>query len=83
TRTVREGNVFVPFHFNTQLINILTPSQFDPKSGEPNFKQTAVQLHSPKVPEGIQITSPEMSGEIGCEHTPSNNPRFIDTFVIH
>ncbi|MCK9372300.1 MAG: nitrate reductase [Sulfuricurvum sp.] len=53
TQTVREGNVFVPFHFNTQLINTLTPSQFCPKSGEPNFKQCAVQLHSQRVPQGI------------------------------
>lgn len=56
TQTVREGNVFVPFHFNTQLINTLTPSQFDPKSGEPNYKQTAVQLHSQKVPQGITVS---------------------------
>lgn len=64
TQTVREGNVFVPFHFNTQLINTLTPSLFCPKSGEPNFKQCAVQLHSQKVPEGITMRSPQISGEI-------------------
>lgn len=71
TQTVREGNVFVPFHFNTQLINLLTPSQFDPKSGEPNFKQTAVQLHSQKVPEGITMKSPGIQGEIVYEKTES------------
>lgn len=67
TQTVREGNVFVPFHFNTQLINTLTPSQFCPKSGEPNFKQCAVQLHSQKVPEGIVMKSPDIRGEIAHE----------------
>jgi assimilatory nitrate reductase catalytic subunit len=64
TNTVREGDVFVPFHFNTQLINQLTASSFCPKSGEPNFKQTAVQLHSSKVPAGIVMKSPKISGEI-------------------
>ncbi len=44
TECVREKNVFVPFHFNTELINILTGSFFDPKSHEPNLKQTAVKL---------------------------------------
>lgn len=64
TETVKTGNIFVPFHYNTQLINILTPSLFDPKSGEPNFKQTSVQLHSLKVPEGIKYKTPGISGEI-------------------
>lgn len=72
TQTVREGNVFVPFHFNTQLINTLTPSLFCPKSGEPNFKQTAVQLHSEKVPEGIKMKSPKISGEITLQKTDTN-----------
>jgi len=72
TQTVREGNVFVPFHFNTQLINTLTPSLFCPKSGEPNFKQTAVQLHSQKVPEGIKMKSPQISGEITLQKTDMN-----------
>lgn len=67
TQTVREGNVFVPFHFNTQLINQLTPSIFCPKSGEPNYKQTAVQLHSAKVPDGIVMKAPEISGELSYE----------------
>lgn len=72
TQTVREGNVFVPFHFNTQLINTLTPSLFCPKSGEPNFKQTAVQLHSEKVPEGIKMKSPQISGEITLQKMDAN-----------
>lgn len=67
TQTVREGNVFVPFHFNTQLINALTPSLFCPKSGEPNFKQTAVQLHSQKNPEGIKMEQPKVYGELTHE----------------
>lgn len=72
TQTVREGNVFVPFHFNTQLINTLTPMLFCPKSGEPNFKQTAVQLHSQKVPEGIKMKSPQITGEITLQKTDAN-----------
>ncbi len=64
TQTVAPGNVFVPFHFNEQLINTLTSSTFCPKSGEPNYKQTAVQLHSLKVPEGLKLSEKEISGII-------------------
>ncbi|MBA1438255.1 MAG: molybdopterin-dependent oxidoreductase [Epsilonproteobacteria bacterium] len=64
TGSVREGTVFVPFHFNAQLINTLTQESFCPKSGEPNFKQTAIQLHSAKVPEGIAFAQEEISGAI-------------------
>lgn len=64
TQTVAPGSVFVPFHFNTQLINTLTQGEFCPKSGEPNYKQTAIQLHSEKVPEGISIKEHVMAGEI-------------------
>ncbi|MDF1879918.1 nitrate reductase [Sulfurimonas sp. MAG313] len=62
TQTVAVGNVFVPFHFNEQLINTLTASVFCPKSGEPNYKQTAIQLHSQKVPEGLSLSEKEISG---------------------
>ena len=62
TQTVAPGNVFVPFHFNEQLINTLTPSSFCPKSGEPNYKQTAIQLHSEKVPEGLKLSEKEITG---------------------
>jgi assimilatory nitrate reductase catalytic subunit len=48
TATVREGQIFIPFHFNEQLVNTLTQSEFCPISGQPNYKQTAVQLHSAK-----------------------------------
>ena len=44
TGIVREENIFVPFHFNKQLINRLTLSTYDPKSFTPNFKQCAVQI---------------------------------------
>jgi len=64
TGSVREGNVFVPFHFNEQLVNTLTNESFCPKSGEPNFKQTAIQLHSQKVPEGLALLEQEVRGEI-------------------
>jgi len=64
TQSVREGNIFIPFHFNTQLVNVLTNESFCPKSGEPNFKQTAIQLHSKDVPDGLVYREAEISGEI-------------------
>lgn len=64
TNTVREGNIFIPFHFNTQLVNELTPSEFCPISGEPNYKQTAVQLHSKEVPEGLTLSQEELAGSL-------------------
>ena len=64
TEVVREGTIFVPFHFNTQLVNTLTQSLFDPKSFEPNYKQTAVQLHSEKVPQGIVLKEEEIAGAL-------------------
>ena len=69
TGSVREGSVFVPFHFNTQLINTLTQESFCPKSGEPNFKQTAIQLHSQKVPQGIAYEQQQSSGAIMHDKT--------------
>ncbi len=62
TETVAEGSVFVPFHFNTQLINAVTLPEFDPKSFEPNYKQCAIQLHSEAVPEGIRYETDEIGG---------------------
>ena len=62
SQTVREGNLFVPFHFNEQLINTITLAEFDPKSFEPNYKQCAVQLHSDKVPDGIVYEKVAVSG---------------------
>ena len=53
SESIREGQIFVPFHFDVQLINSLTLAVFDEKSFEPNYKQCAVQLHSKKVPHGI------------------------------
>ena len=44
TRTVRAGEVFVPFHFDEQCANRLTLNEFDPISREPNYKQCAVRL---------------------------------------
>ena len=54
----------MPFHFNEQLVNTLTQESFCPKSGEPNFKQTAIQLHSEAVPEGLSLKEQEISGAI-------------------
>jgi len=64
TQSVRPGNIFTPFHYNTQLVNTLTNDSFCPKSGEPNFKQTAVQLHSAEVPEGLSLEETTIAGEI-------------------
>ncbi len=77
TQTVAPGNVFVPFHFNTQLVNRLTQTEVCPKSGEPNFKQTAVQLHSKKVPEGIQLKERPTAGSI------SHHNNTAHTTVLH
>ena len=84
SETVREGSIFVPFHFNEQLINAVTIPEFDPKSFEPNYKQCAVQLHSKTVPEGIVYEEREISGYLegvkvpeeqsGIEvHTPADS----------
>ncbi len=67
TQTVRPGNVFVPFHFNTQLVNTLTQPEFDPISGEPNYKQTAIQLHSQKVPSGIRMKEEVSAGSLAYD----------------
>jgi assimilatory nitrate reductase catalytic subunit len=44
TSTVREGEVFLPFHFDEWCANRLTRAEFDPISREPNYKQCAVRL---------------------------------------
>lgn len=44
TRSVRAGEVFVPFHFDEQCANRLTLNEFDPISREPNYKQCAVRI---------------------------------------
>jgi anaerobic selenocysteine-containing dehydrogenase len=44
TRTVRAGEVFVPFHFDEACANRLTRNEFDPISREPNYKQCAVRI---------------------------------------
>jgi len=62
SETVRDGNIFVPFHYNEQLINLITLAEFDPKSFEPNYKQCAVQVHSEAVPEGIVYEEVKISG---------------------
>lgn len=48
-RTVRAGEVFVPFHFDEQCANRLTLNEFDPISREPNYKQCAVRLERATV----------------------------------
>ena len=44
TSIVREGEVFVPFHWEDRCANRLTDDEFDPISREPNYKQCAVRL---------------------------------------
>lgn len=44
TETIHPDQVFVPFHFVEHCINQLTVPAFDPKSGEPNYKQCAVRI---------------------------------------
>lgn len=74
SQNVRVGNIFVPFHYNEQLINTITKAEFDPKSFEPNYKQCAVQLHSIKVPNGIKFVEEEIAGEL--EHVVVKNEDF-------
>lgn len=64
SQNIRIGTIFVPFHFNEQLINSITIADFDPKSFEPNFKQCAVQLHSSKVPQGLKVKKEEIVAQI-------------------
>ena len=71
SQNIRIGSIFVPFHYNEQLINTITKAEFDPKSFEPNFKQCAVQLHSLKVPNGIKFEEQEISGSL--EHIVIKN----------
>ncbi|MGH9179061.1 MAG: molybdopterin oxidoreductase family protein, partial [Acidimicrobiales bacterium] len=44
TATVREGEVFVPFHYEERCANRLTVDEFDPISREPNYKQSAIRI---------------------------------------
>ncbi|HIP11759.1 MAG TPA: nitrate reductase [Arcobacter sp.] len=69
TEVVRQGDIFVPFHFSEQLINNLTIADFDPKSFEPNFKQCAVNLYSEKHPEGLTMKETDIAGELAYEET--------------
>ena len=44
TETTAPEQVFMPFHFAEQCTNLLTLPVFDPKSGQPNYKQCAVRI---------------------------------------
>ena len=46
TALVREGEVFVPFHYDERCANRLTVDEFDPISREPNYKQSAVRIEA-------------------------------------
>jgi assimilatory nitrate reductase catalytic subunit len=47
TSVVREGEIFVPFHYDETCANRLTVDEFDPISREPNYKQCAVRVEVP------------------------------------
>jgi anaerobic selenocysteine-containing dehydrogenase len=44
TSIVRQGEVFIPFHWDDRCVNRLTMDEFDPISREPNYKQCAVRV---------------------------------------
>ena len=44
TAIVRQGEVFMPFHYDELCVNRLTVDEFDPISREPNYKQSAVHI---------------------------------------
>ena len=67
TQMVREGEVFVPFHYSKQLVNSLTIDAFDEKSFEPNYKQCAINLFSTKVPSGLKLEEKQAIGELAHE----------------
>jgi len=46
TPIVRQGEVFVPFHWDERSANRLTNDEFDPISREPNYKQCAVRIET-------------------------------------
>ena len=50
TGIVREGEVFIPFHYDEMCANRLTMNEFDPISREPNYKQCAVRIQSANTP---------------------------------
>jgi len=82
TQSVACGNIFVPFHYNTQLVNALTNESFCPKSGEPNFKQTAIQLHLEEVPDGLEFQEPEISGQIEHVKTTYEGIKMIEKELV-
>jgi len=83
TQSVAPGNVFVPFHCNTQPVNALTHKNFCPKSGEPNFKQTAIQLHSSEVPDGLELTKEESAGQIEHIKTAAEGIRYQQKLTVN
>ncbi|WP_419763766.1 MAG: molybdopterin oxidoreductase family protein [Arcobacter sp.] len=80
SQNIRPGSLFVPFHYNEQLINTITKAEFDPKSFEPNYKQCAVQLHSEKVPMGILLKEEEIAGAL--EHIVIRNENVLVNEVL-
>lgn len=44
TSIVRQGEVFIPFHWDERCANRLTDDEFDPISREPNYKQCGVRI---------------------------------------
>ena len=77
TEVVREGDCFVPFHFAEQLINSVTIADFDPKSFEPNFKQSAVNIYSDEVPEGIKMKETKIAGELEEQNSATKSEYLV------
>ncbi|MEY4505125.1 MAG: hypothetical protein RL154_1422, partial [Pseudomonadota bacterium] len=79
--SVRQGDVFVPFHFSSELINALTIADFDEKSFEPNFKQCAINIYSKKVPLGLKLKKQESAGNIELIKNSIHNEATIHNIV--
>ena len=44
TDTIKDGVVFIPFHFSEAAANVLTNPALDPQAKIPEFKACAVQI---------------------------------------
>ncbi|MCA9924496.1 MAG: hypothetical protein KC421_19100, partial [Anaerolineales bacterium] len=47
-----QGTIFVPFHFAEAAANVLTLDRVDTRAKIPDYKNTAVSIHSTTPPEG-------------------------------
>jgi formate dehydrogenase major subunit len=61
TDRIKEGIVFIPFHFKDTYANILTNPAYDPVAKEPELKICAVKLE--KAPDGAKTVQPRYEGK--------------------